>query len=99
MFGALFEYSVILLRLKIYSLQQGCDSNMIMSLAAASLRGAGVGGSSNGAPATSAQAAAASMKVARKNQMVTRFDLFCLVFFPVLFLIFMGIYWLSVMVL
>ncbi len=34
----------------------------------------------------------------RKNQALTRFDLFCLVFFPVLFLLFMGIYVLAVMV-
>ncbi len=37
-------------------------------------------------------------QVQRKNQALTKFDLFCLAFFPVLFLVFVGVYVLAVMI-
>lgn len=92
MFGALLEYSVILLRIKIYSLQQ-CPSNIDVNN--------GAGGGNNSAPGNNSHVPHAlpinsvhsdSFKVMKKNQLVARFDLFCLVFFPILFLLFTSVY-------
>lgn len=69
-FGALLEYSVILLQLKLHSIQK-CANDI------------------NGASASNGTL---SVKVLRKNQMVARFDLVCLVFFPLLFLLFTSVY-------
>eukprot|EP00095_Tigriopus_kingsejongensis_P003782 snap_masked-scaffold155_size301336-processed-gene-1.3 protein:Tk03782 transcript:snap_masked-scaffold155_size301336-processed-gene-1.3-mRNA-1 annotation:"histidine kinase" len=64
------EYSVILLQLKLHSIQKCAnDINGVST--------------SNGPP---------SIKVLRKNQMVARFDLVCLVFFPLLFVLFTRVY-------
>ena len=86
-FGALLEYSVILLRLKIYSIQKGANDVSVNGVSSAN--GGGSGGGSGGH---------ASVKVMRKSQMVARFDLVCLVFFPILFVLFTSVYCLVMIV-
>ena len=98
-FGALLEYSLILLHLKIYSVMQGIPENVTTSNLGRSLIMATTGveppplpTATNGSriPADVARA-----KMMRKNKMVAKFDIVCLICFPIVFLIFGFVYILS----
>ncbi len=115
MFGALLEYSIILLRIKIYSMQVKSPVPPSMDLDGASggnpngtgggggmagiggPGGNGIGGSNHALPINSVHSN--SFKVMKKNQLVARFDIFCLIFFPLLFMLFMTVYTLVIVLL
>jgi hypothetical protein len=92
-FGALLEYSVILLHLKIYSLKLALPNSAATfahtnALAAAA---AAVTGNGNSMPQLQPRGDAASAyteKMMRQNRIVSRFDLVCLVVFPIIFVLF-----------
>ena len=104
-FGALLEYSMILLHLKIYSLTlalPGTSSFIQTQFMAAATATAG-GGSGNGSfpPPMPAHRPGESLsvyneKMMRQNRIVSRFDLVCLVAFPIIFVLFVFIYILAV---
>ena len=106
-FGALMEYSVILLHLKIYSLSlalPGTTSSFMQTqmLQLAGAASAGNGStpfpSSNGpvAPRPGEAVSVYNEKMMRQNRIVSRFDLVCLVVFPIIFVLFVFIYILAV---
>ena len=106
-FGALTEYSIILLHLKIYSLSLALPGTtsfiqtQFMAAAAAaagSTTSTGVNGSYQPQPAHRPGEAVSvyNEKMMRQNRIVSRFDLVCLVVFPIIFVLFVFIYILAV---
>ena len=106
MFGALLEYSLILLHLKIYSLSlalPGTGPSFIqtqMMVAAGAVSSAG-NGSTPFPPQLPAHRPGEAVsvyneKMMRQNRIVSRFDLVCLVVFPIIFVLFVFIYILAV---
>lgn len=104
-FGALLEYSIILLHLKIYSLSlalPGTTSSLLQAQfmqAAATATGSGNGSTPFPQPQVSRPGEAVSVyneKMMRQNRIVSRFDLVCLVVFPIIFVLFVFIYILAI---
>ena len=102
-FGALLEYSVILLHLKVYSMSLSLPSST-MHMHTSALMSAAASMTGNGsAPPPPPQQKNDAMtvyneKMLRQNRIVSRFDLVCLVAFPIIFVLFVLIYILAVSV-
>ena len=104
-FGALLEYSVILLHLKVYSMSLSLPSSTMhmhtsaLMSAAASMTGNGSAPQPPPPPQQKNDAMTVyNEKMLRQNRIVSRFDLVCLVAFPIIYVLFVLIYILAVSV-
>lgn len=91
---------MILLHLKIYSLSLALPNTTFMHTQALAAAAAGLTGNGNAPVAPQSRAGEAisvyNEKMMRQNRIVSRFDLVCLVVFPIIFVFFVLIYILAV---